>query len=80
MIKKQKSPKPRVEQKKWATFTYLGPETRTITKFFKNTDTGILFRTKNNIHLWKKRSTTEKIIWVEYTTCNVQSVHVNMSI
>jgi hypothetical protein len=63
MYQKQKPPKPRVEQKrKWATFTYFGPETRTINKLFKNTDVGILFRTKNNIkhHFRIKRSTTEK--------------------
>jgi hypothetical protein len=63
MYQKQKPPKPRAEQKrKWGTFTYFGPETRTITKLFKNTDVGISFRTKNNIkhHLRTKRSTTEK--------------------
>jgi hypothetical protein len=65
MYQKQKPPKPRVEQKrKWATFTYFGPETTTITKLFKNTDVGISFRTKNNIkhYLRTKRSTTGNII------------------
>jgi hypothetical protein len=50
MYQKQKPQKPRVEQKgKWVTFTYFGPQTRTITKLFKNTDVGVSFRTKSNI-------------------------------
>jgi hypothetical protein len=47
MYQKQKPPKHRLEYKrKWVTFSYFGPETRTITKLFKNTDVGISFRTK----------------------------------
>jgi hypothetical protein len=63
MYQKQKSPKPRVKQdRKWATFTYFGPETRTITKLFKNTDVGISFRIKYNVkhHLGIKRNTTDE--------------------
>jgi hypothetical protein len=37
------------KKKKWTTFTFFGPERRTITKLFKNTDIGILYRTKNKI-------------------------------
>jgi hypothetical protein len=34
---------------KWATFTYYGPETRMITKLFKNTNIGIAFKTNSTI-------------------------------
>jgi hypothetical protein len=37
------------QKRKWATFTFFGPKTRTITKLFKNTEIGISYRTKNNI-------------------------------
>jgi ribosomal protein L35 len=73
MSQKQKPPKPSFEQKrKWATFTYFGPETRMINKLFKNTDVGISFRTKNNIknHLRIKRRTTNK-----YNLSGVYQVH-----
>jgi hypothetical protein len=40
---------PHTTKVKWATFTYLGPETRTITKLFKNRDTGIAFKTTNTL-------------------------------
>jgi hypothetical protein len=33
---------------KWATFTYIGNETRKITKMFQNTTINISYRTKNN--------------------------------
>jgi hypothetical protein len=54
----QQNPKQDSEQKrKWATFTFFGPETRTVTKLFKNTEIGISYRTKNNIkHLITKES------------------------
>jgi hypothetical protein len=38
-----------VQRKKWAKFTYVGKETRLITKAFKNTDVKIKFITNNNI-------------------------------
>jgi hypothetical protein len=45
-----KSKNPQKRQKtKWATFIYYGPETRTITKLFKNRDIGIAFKTTNTI-------------------------------
>jgi hypothetical protein len=48
---------------KWATFTYIGKETRTITKLFKDTHIKIAYRTKNTIqnHLpYKKRKQDNK--------------------
>jgi hypothetical protein len=33
------------QQQKWATFTYIGKETRNITKLFKDTKLKIAFRT-----------------------------------
>jgi hypothetical protein len=43
--------------KKWATFTYIGNETRAIAKLFKNTDVKIAYRTTNTIqnHLRERR-------------------------
>jgi hypothetical protein len=41
--------KKNIGKKKWATFTFFGPETRTITKLFKNTEIGISYRTRNSI-------------------------------
>jgi hypothetical protein len=54
---KQKPPKKNSEQKrKWAIFTFFGPETRTITKLFRNTEFGIAYRTKSNIkHLLRTK-------------------------
>jgi hypothetical protein len=37
------------QNKKWATFTYTGKETRYITKLFKETEINIAFRTNNTI-------------------------------
>jgi hypothetical protein len=62
MYQKQKPSKPKDKQKtKWATFTHYGTETRVITKLFKNTNTGISYRTKNNTkhHLEIKRNATK---------------------
>jgi len=36
-------------KKKWARFTYMGKETRYITKLFKNTDVKISYTTNNNL-------------------------------
>jgi hypothetical protein len=45
------------EKKKWATFTYIGKETRTIVKLFRNTDMKVAYRTTNTIqnHLRERR-------------------------
>jgi hypothetical protein len=42
-------PKPPDTHKKWALFTYIGPETRFITKIFRHTSVNIAFCTKNTI-------------------------------
>jgi hypothetical protein len=60
----RKRRKKKNEQKsKWATFTFFGPETRTITKLFRNTKIGISHSTNNNTkHLQEERETkTENI-------------------
>jgi hypothetical protein len=43
-------------KEKWATFTYIGKETRTIAKLFRNAHTKIAYRTTNTIqkHLCEK--------------------------
>ncbi|PNF21350.1 hypothetical protein B7P43_G18081 [Cryptotermes secundus] len=46
---------------KWATFTYIGKETRNITKLFRDTKLKIAFRTKNNLqHILKSRPEINK--------------------
>ena len=37
------------QRKRWAKFTYVGKETRRITKLFKNTNVRIAFTTNNNL-------------------------------
>jgi regulator of PEP synthase PpsR (kinase-PPPase family) len=45
------------KQKKWAKFTFIGKETRYITKLFKKHDINIAFMTKNNIkHLLQQKN------------------------
>jgi ribosomal protein L35 len=44
------------QKRKWVAFTFLGPESRTITKLFKNTEVGTSYRTKNNVkHLLRTK-------------------------
>jgi hypothetical protein len=78
----QKPPKKKNNEnkRKWATFMFFGPETRTITKLFKNTEIRILYRTKNNIkHLLRtKQSNDRKYNMRGYINYNVQNVHGNM--
>jgi predicted nucleotidyltransferase len=58
-IKKERNK--RRKKKKWATFTFFGSETRTITKLFMNTDIAISYRTKNNIkHVLKTKKKNKK--------------------
>jgi hypothetical protein len=47
---------------RWAVFTYIGKETRHITKLFKNTNVKPSFRTTNTLkkHLLPKQRTKEK--------------------
>jgi hypothetical protein len=50
------------ENKKWATFTYVGKETIYITKLFKNTNIKTTFKTTNNLkkHLFPNQIITDK--------------------
>jgi hypothetical protein len=49
------------KKQKFASFTYIGTETRIITNLFKNTNIHIAYRTKNTIqhHLQQKNNTTD---------------------
>jgi hypothetical protein len=51
----------RLIQCEFATFTYIGTETRIISNLFKNTNIHIAYRTKNTIqhHLQQKNNTTD---------------------
>jgi hypothetical protein len=50
------------QKKKWAIFTYVGTETRTITRLFKNTNLRLAFQTNNTIqnHLQPKKPNSDK--------------------
>jgi hypothetical protein len=50
------------ENNKWAAFTYVGKETRYITKLFKNTSIKTVFKTTNNLkkRLFPNQVTTDK--------------------
>ena len=37
------------QQKRWAKFTYVGSETRHITKLFRNTNIKVTYSTNNNL-------------------------------
>jgi hypothetical protein len=67
--RKQKEPNPK-ENKKWATFTYIGRETTFITNIFRQTNVKIAFRTNNTIgnRLMHKQQTTDN-----YTVRNIQA-------
>jgi hypothetical protein len=52
----------KIEKQKWATFTYSGPETRTITNLFRHTNLKIAYKTTNTIkHHLKLRNETQDI-------------------
>ena len=40
---------PKKQKEKWSTFTYVGPQTKFITKLFKNTNVHIAYRTDNTV-------------------------------
>jgi hypothetical protein len=65
------------KKEKWATFTYYGPETRMITRPFKNTNIGIAFKTNTTIkkHLKPKNQIMDIYQKSEYTNYNATSVH-----
>jgi hypothetical protein len=52
-----------IPKQKWATFTYIGKETRTITKLFKNTNIRTAYKTKKILY-----SLQPKIPNIENTT------------
>jgi len=56
----KKKQKQDVERVKWAKFTYVGKETRRITKLFKNTKVKVTFTTDNTIenHLETRQKTS----------------------
>jgi len=50
--------------KRWTKFTYVGKETRFITKFFKKTDIGIAYTTRDNLrHLLNNRPSNKRDIY-----------------
>lgn len=56
MLHKQKTDRPSTESEHkdnhthyWATFTFVGKETKTITKLFKNTKIKIVYKTSNSL-------------------------------
>jgi hypothetical protein len=70
-----------IEKQKWATFTYSGPEIRTITNLFRHTNLKIAYETTNIIkhHLKSKCETLDIYSRVEYTNYNAENVHSNIS-
>ena len=48
-ISREKKKKRDIQKRKWAKFTYIGKETRFITKLFKNTDVKVTFTTDNPV-------------------------------
>ena len=54
--KKETNMTTKKRKKKWAKFTYVGKETRLLTKLFKNTNINVTFTTDNTI---EKRLTTK---------------------
>jgi hypothetical protein len=64
----------KIKKEKWATFTYYGPETRIITRSFKNTNVGIAFKSSNIIKNHVKL--TNQIIDI-YQKCGVYQLKCN---
>jgi hypothetical protein len=62
-----------IQQQKWATFTYVGNQTRTITRLLRNTGIRIAYNTNNTIqsYLRKKTRTSINTAAVEYMKLNV---------
>jgi hypothetical protein len=63
-------------KEKWATFTYVGPETRSITNLFRHTNLKIAYRTTNTIkhHLSIEMSLetyTTRVAYISYNVVNV---------
>jgi hypothetical protein len=64
----------KIKKEKWATFTYYGPETKIITRSFKNTNVGIAFKSSNIIKNHVKL--TNQIIDI-YQKCGVYQLKCN---
>jgi hypothetical protein len=70
-----------IQKQKWVTFTYIGKETRTITRLFKNTNIRIAYKTKNTIqnHLQPRKHDTNKynnsgIYQVKCNSCQLRYI------
>jgi transposase-like protein len=71
-----------MNKKRWTKFTYVGKETRFITKLFKKTDIGIAYTTRDNLrHLLNNRTNNKQDIYnksgvykLTCTDCNKQYV------
>jgi hypothetical protein len=63
---------PEKQKIKWATFSYIGKETRKITKIFRNTNLKVAFRTKNNLQsVLKPKLQTDKYKKKQYISCEM---------
>jgi hypothetical protein len=60
--------------RKWANFTYVGKETKLITKLFREHNIGIVFRTKNTI---EKLLNRENKIYNKFEQCGIYEVKCN---
>jgi len=60
------------ENKKWATFTYHGPQIRKLTNLFKHTNINIAFKSTNTIQHCTKPKTPYKNL--EYTNSHVTHI------
>jgi len=71
-----------INKTKWASFTYVGKETRYITKLFKNTNVKVAYSTNNNLGKHLPKQTTQKrnrydcsgVYQLECLTCNKRYV------
>jgi len=68
MLHKKRRQNHNVQKQKWAKFTYIGEETRFITKLFKDTNVRIVFTTNNTI---QKCLTMKKTLQCKYDKSGV---------
>jgi hypothetical protein len=70
------------ETRKWATFSYIGKEVRTITKLFRNTEIRIAYKTRNTIqHLLQLKENNDPDIYnhsgiyeISCKSCNLKYI------